>query len=48
MLGSVSSPGENTHVVGLPPGTQAEGKRAGHEATTWVPPSRLPFFGSAT
>ena len=33
VLGPVSTTGENASVVGLAPGTQAKGKRVGHEAT---------------
>lgn len=33
VLGPVSATGGNSSVAGLAPGTQAQGKRAGHEAT---------------
>ena len=33
VLGPVSTTGETASVVGLAPGTQAKGKRVGHEAT---------------
>ena len=33
VLGPVSTTGENASVMGLAPGTQAKGKRVGHEAT---------------